>query len=287
MSSQKDCNNPLDLQQTATMAGIAAQSAAHDPVDTGSKDINTTTSTGEKYIDRHTALLAPVFATDPVFRYMLSRLPSAQYADYQPKYMYALLRASQLNDGIFVQADNWSCAAVWMPPGKRPDNEFTIIQAGFLGVIWNLGIGGARKMLVEFGGQVDKLKKEFLVDAATGRRLKRYHYLWFIGTDVQARGRGLASHLIRKKQDEVRGDGLPIWLEATTARSRDVYAKSGFRTVGEVGLGRGTHASSGEPQRGGDGVTVYAMIWRPQWEQEKNDVEEATEDTAAAAEREA
>ena len=277
----------MTISKLPVMAGDTAQNGVQLPVPTSSKNITTTTSTGEKYIERHTALLAPVFATDPVFQYMLSSLTSAQYAAYQPKYMYTLLRASQLNDGIFVEADDWACAAVWMPPGKRPDNEFTIIQAGFLGVIWTLGIGGARKMLVEFGGQVDRLKGEFLVDAQTGRRLKRYHYLWFIGTDMKARGRGLASRVIRAKQEEVRGEGLPIWLEATTARSRDVYAKSGFRTVGEIGLRRGTHARTGEPEVGGEGVTVYAMIWRPEWEQEKNDVEEATEDAVAGADREA
>lgn len=234
-------------------------------------DAKVTTSSGSDYIDRHTALLARVFATDPAITYMLSDLTPAKRAAYLPRYMHTLLRASMLNAGVFVEAADWSCGAVWMLPGKRVDNEFTIIQAGFLGLLWNLGLAGAKRMLVEFTGQDERIKKEFLVDVTSGERIKRFHYLWFVGTEEAARGRGLASHLIRLRQAVAKEDGLPIWLEATTAKSRDVYAKCGFETVGEINLGVGSHASTGLREKGGSGLVVYAMIWRPEWDGDRGE----------------
>lgn len=136
----------------------------------------------------------------------------------------------------------------------------------FLGVLWTVGMVGVKKMLVDFAGQSNKIKKQHLVDPQTGKSLSRYHYLWFIGTDVTARGRGLASHLIRLRQKIAKEDGLPMWLEATTAKSRDVYAKCGFRVMGEIQLGVGTHATTGFAEKGGSGLVVYAMMWRSEWE---------------------
>lgn len=234
-------------------------------------DVKVTTSTGQDYIDRHTAVLAKAFATDPAITYMLSSLTPEKRTAYHPQYMHILLRASMLNKGIFVEAEDWSCAAVWMPPGERIDNELTILQAGLLGLLWNIGLKGCWRMMSEFSRQAEKIKRQFLVDATTGRKLKRFHYLWFIGTAEEARGRGLASRLIALRQEVARADGLPVWLEATTVKSREVYAKCGFRAVGEIKLGVGTHASTGLPEKGGGGLSVWAMIWRPEWEEDKVD----------------
>ena len=56
---------------------------------------------------------------------------------------------------------------------------------------------------------------------------------------------------------------MPIWLEATTAHSRDVYARQGFELVQEMKVGEGTHAASGAFEKGGEGVRLWAMIWKP------------------------
>ena len=56
---------------------------------------------------------------------------------------------------------------------------------------------------------------------------------------------------------------MPIWLEATTPRSRDVYLKLGFEVVEEIVLGKGKAGEDGRAKKGGEGVKVWAMIWRP------------------------
>jgi len=113
-------------------------------------------------------------------------------------------------------------------------------------------------MLIDYQSQSDACKKRGMP-----KDVKRYWYLFFIGTVAEARGQGLASQIIRQKQGLAAKENLPMWLEATTPNSREVYKKCGFEVVGEFLLGKGTHAASGDVEKEGPGVVVWAMFWRP------------------------
>jgi GNAT superfamily N-acetyltransferase len=117
-------------------------------------------------------------------------------------------------------------------------------------------------MLIEFDKESARCKNKGLRDEK-GNQIKKYHYLWFIGTDPEARGQGLASRLVALREEQVAADNVPIWLEATTERSRDVYAKQGFEVVDVMRLGQGTHNADGVPEKGGPGIRIWAMIWKP------------------------
>lgn len=97
------------------------------------------------------------------------------------------------------------------------------------------------------------------------QRNKRYWYVFIMGTAVNRRRQGLANALLVHMQDRCRGeaDGRPIWLEATTELSRELYLKHGFRIVGEIVLGKGKVGSDGLPQNQGEGLKIWSMLWRP------------------------
>ena len=78
---------------------------------------------------------------------MMSSLSDEARASYLPAYMHALLKAAALNDALFEEANDWACTAVWMPPCKRVDNPFTLVQAGFLQCLFKLGVGGCKVRL--------------------------------------------------------------------------------------------------------------------------------------------
>ena len=84
-----------------------------------------------------------------------------------------------------------------------------------------------------------------------------------MGTEVHARGRGLASKVIRERQKVAAAEKLPIWVEASKKNARDVYARCGFEVIGEMKLGAGTHDAAGFKEEGGPGVTIWSMIWEP------------------------
>jgi hypothetical protein len=77
--------------------------------------------------------------------------------------------------------------------------------------------------------------------------------------------------MIRRQQSIATQEGLPIWLEATTAYSQKLYTKLGFQTVQTIVLGKGKAASDGTRMRGGAGVEAWAMIW---WPPKNDQVEE-------------
>ena len=113
---------------------------------------------------------------------------------------------------------------------------------------------------------------EFEPRAAAARSLalgphERYLYVFFVGTREDCRGRGLASALVTHYQGLATAADLPIWLEATTAKSRDIYLKVGFEVVQEIVLGKGRVGSDGLVVTAGDeavGVGVWGMVWRPE-----------------------
>ena len=119
-----------------------------------------------------------------------------------------------------------------------------------------------KRMTVDYQRQADACKRKHLVDSS-GKPLRRYHYLFFIATDFPARGKGLASQVVAKYQSQAAIDGLPIWLEASSEHSRNIYARLGFKVLQTLCFGKGTHGTDGLYQRGGPGVTIWAMCWWP------------------------
>ena len=94
------------------------------------------------------SLYVTVFANDPVINYMLCSMPtqSARLA-YLPGYFQTLLKAAALNDASFdaIGRDSkYEACAVLLPPGKRVDNTWTLIPAGFFGCLWRLGWDGCK-----------------------------------------------------------------------------------------------------------------------------------------------
>ena len=61
---------------------------------------------------------------------------------YLPAYFDVLLTAAAMNHATFEEIDNWASCGVMMPPGYRVDNPFTLLQSGFISVLWQCGIGG-------------------------------------------------------------------------------------------------------------------------------------------------
>ena len=72
-----------------------------------------------------------------------------------------------------------------------------------------------------------------------------------MGTVVERRRQGLATELLMHIQNLAKSDGRPIWIEATTEVSLDLYLKMGFKLAGEVVLGKGSVSAGGDVLQGG------------------------------------
>ena len=188
-------------------------------------------------------------------------LDTQQRHEYLREYFTRLATAAALNAAIFQEADGWASALVVLPPGKRIDNPWTLVPAGFFQVLWKLGIAGCSRMLREFEPAVTAMRQQELGDST------HFYYLFLIATRDDARGRGLSSALVRRLQERAANEDAPVWLEATTESSARLYAKLDFKSVGKVILGQGVAAADGSKQQGGICVSVDCMVWRPGKEQ--------------------
>lgn len=95
---------------------------------------------------------------------------------------------------------------------------------------------------------------------------QEYFHLVLIGNTRKSptdNAAGSVSDVIRPMLLMATEIGWPVCLEATSLRSRDIYAHLGFETVRELKLGVGHADESGRPVTGGNGVSVWLMIYRP------------------------
>ncbi|KAI1499038.1 hypothetical protein F5X99DRAFT_298314 [Biscogniauxia marginata] len=215
---------------------------------------------GKERITESVAVLAPAFHDDPVFTYFLGSLPENKRMIYLSTLLTVFVKACTLNAGHVLEAGSWGSCAVLMPPGAKADNPFTILQAGVLSVLMILKISGCKKILLEYTSAAERAKAKGM----TKHEQAAFWYLFIIGTAPVRQRQGVAGALINRMKDLARRDGRPLWLEATTTSSRQLYAKHGFQDVDEIVLGKGQAGPDGLAKEGGEGVTIWGMVWRPE-----------------------
>ena len=91
-------------------------------------------------------------------------------------------------------------------------------------------------------------------------------------SDIQPPLKGAVRAVIEPYLRKAEKDGLPIWIEAGSARARDVYGYMGFELLEEIRVGAGTHTSRGYPAINGEdapGVPLWFMIFRPRNDEDK------------------
>ncbi|KAL4739973.1 hypothetical protein BDV11DRAFT_169605 [Aspergillus similis] len=104
------------------------------------------------------------------------------------------------------------------------------------------------------------------VNAAKKRVLgnRPHYYIFAIGTEHEHQGKGLARALIESQKQTAWSTEVPMWLEATTEYSRDLYLSLGFQEVEQITIGQGKVNRDGFMRKDGEGVTLWLMVWWPQ-----------------------
>ena len=122
--------------------------------------------------------------------------------------------------------------ALWIAPGAEPD-EAALVAA------------------VERSIPEQRQAEVFAVFEAMGDVHPRepHWYLPMIGVRPDRQGRGLGSAMLWPVLARCDAEGIPAYLEATTQRNRDLYARHGFRQTATIEV-------AGCP-------TLYAMLRQP------------------------
>jgi len=171
---------------------------------------------GEEGRKAAVAALVTAFAADPLARWTLA--DPGDYLSLFPLVLHHMGGAAFAHMSAFATADR-RAAALWLPPGVAPDLE------GLASAFAAAGIEGPGD------------GPAFFAEMARTRPHAPHWYLPFIGVDPAAQGRGLGTALMQAALAEVDASGLPAYLESTNPRNVPLYARLGFRVVGEIQLG--------------------------------------------------
>jgi len=163
------------------------------------------------------AALAAAFDDDPVFRWLVpddgrrrAVLPS----------MFAIFVRAYLAHGEVYTTARVAGAALWAASDTDP-----------------MGADAADGDELEVVMGVDAPRMFEAVDALHAHMPEAPHeHLQFLGVVPERQGEGIGSDLMRPVLARCDWEGVPAYLEATSARSRALYERHGFRVCGEIVL---------------------------------------------------
>ncbi|KAI0390832.1 hypothetical protein F5Y17DRAFT_443015 [Xylariaceae sp. FL0594] len=223
----------------------------------------------KEYLPHTIPLLVRAFTDDAIFKYIMVGLATEEARLRCLRiFIRALIKGAVLNDGLIFEMAEWGCCAVLMPPGRKFDNPATALRAGLLGMVAAVGGRGVKHML-EHGAAVKKAKQKAFPDRKQVASAS-YWYLFFLATDPSRQRQGLGGLMlehvkdyITMRQSDAEKKHLPLWLEASSEGSRNLYSRHGFEDVEELTLGVGVVGEDGVAKKGGEGVKTWGMVWRP------------------------
>ena len=168
--------------------------------------------------------LASAFQNDPVIAWIFPN--EHRRRGVLPAFMeFRLRKLAFPHDQVWMTADG-AAAAVWLPPPGR----------------WQLSRPQRLRLLL-LPSLVRFLGRRTASVLAGLERMEARHpqdpshwYLFILGTEPAAQGRGLGSALLAQVLARVDADGLPAYLESSSERNLALYGRHGFEIIDEVAI---------------------------------------------------
>ncbi len=167
--------------------------------------------------ERAFAVVVTAFSSDPVARWVYP--DASQYLKFFPPFVEAFAGGA-INAGSAFVTNDVLATALWLPPDVHADGDR-------LEQLLEEAVPDERKdEIYGFVGAQAALHPEF-----------PHWYLPLLAVDPTLQGRGAGSALLRHALEICDGLGMPAYLEATTERSRDLYARHGFEQTSLIQFG--------------------------------------------------
>lgn len=167
--------------------------------------------------ERVVATLTLAFSADPVARWAY---PDPQgYQTYWPD-LVRRFGGRAFDHGTAHYADGVAGAALWLPPGVRPDEE---------------ALAELLERSIPERDQADVFG--VLEQMGSYHPSEPHWYLPLIGVDPLHQGKGYGSALLRHALARCDRDHLPAYLESSNPRNIPLYKRHGFEVIGTIQAG--------------------------------------------------
>lgn len=163
------------------------------------------------------AVLTLSFAVDPTVRWLYP--DPQQYLTCWPEFIRAF-GGCAFDHGTAYHTEGYTGAALWMPPGIRPDEAALV-------ALLERSVPGHRQ--AEVFGVLEQM------DAY--HPSEPHWYLPIIGVDPVWQGRGLGAALLQHTLARCDREQVPAYLESSNPRNISLYERHGFAVVGTIQVG--------------------------------------------------
>jgi GNAT superfamily N-acetyltransferase len=154
------------------------------------------------------------FSADPIARWFLPE--PHQYLTYF-RQLGPLMGGAAFEHGSAYCTDDFMAASLWVPPNAHSDQEAMAELA--------------QKAIPE---RDQEKMFTFMGQMGEYHTTEPHWYLPLIAVDPMLQGRGYGSALLKHALEVSDREGLPAYLEATSADSRRLYERHGFEATGEI-----------------------------------------------------
>ncbi|KAL8935283.1 MAG: hypothetical protein Q9216_005502 [Gyalolechia sp. 2 TL-2023] len=180
--------------------------------------------------------LADAFQKDEVAQYFVKTRDTANWSEDERwtlhvRIMRSVVRAHCIKGLALTVGPDHDCVALWMPPGRNMDDRMTMFRSGMWRLNLKLSREGRHRFHKEFLPLLHHTKSEVLGDLDNDS-----WYLVYIGTKLEARGKGYARKLIEYVTNQADAKGHTCYLESSNDINPDIYRKFGFQTVKKIQL---------------------------------------------------
>jgi ribosomal protein S18 acetylase RimI-like enzyme len=158
--------------------------------------------------------LVLAFSADPVARWFYP--DASEYLNYYPEFIKRY-GGRAFENGTAYYVEDFSAAALWLPPDVHPDEE------GLIALLEDTLPRERRERAWPVFEKIDSYLPS-----------EPFWHLPHIGVDPAKQRRGAGSALLKHSLDQIDQDGAVAYLESSNPENTSLYVRYRFKTLGTV-----------------------------------------------------
>ncbi|WP_077796551.1 GNAT family N-acetyltransferase [Streptomyces sp. JHA26] len=170
-------------------------------------------------------LLDEAFQDDPVSGWVF---PGEEYRRRTHHRLMAAFTDAVLADGWIDVTEDGAACALWLSVSVSGDGD------GHEGPAGDEDADGPAQVREAVDPDNERVEQIARLTEGVHPSGRAHAYLWMIGVAPGRQGEGLGTALIESVLERCDREGLPAYLEASSARSRGLYERLGFEFTGRA-----------------------------------------------------